>query len=233
MIDPNDTTFQDKVVTNVSPEHGKDGALSGWAMTSDDGWTFYVPAEHGVEPHVGDSVRFYGRGIGYRARGLSIDGRVVFYRTEVEEQDKNDRDIEANNQKRRADFEAVRSDHDRRIAALPEVFRRRLKKFQDASPDFRWKHEGYELMCCEQAVLFAATLKTIEAIGAFHDADWEVAKAQVPGLEDGHSGNSFDFACRLARSYLADPELVYHDHGALAILVGCKDYVCPHPEPVS
>ena len=53
----------------------------------------------------------------------------------------------------------------------------------------------------------------------------------MPGLDRGHSGNSFDFACRLANSYLSNPELVYLDHGALTILIGCEAYGCPHPIP--
>jgi hypothetical protein len=220
-----DLDFDDTTITQVIPSE------DGYEITRSEGWCFYVPRKYGVEPKVGDTARFYPASIGRSVRGLVINGTTIYYRTEAESREMLKQKLAEADVKRRQEFETRRTDHDRRIAALPDVFQRRIRKFQDASPDFRWKHEGYELMCCEQAVLFSDTLKTTEAIAAFHDADWEVAKAQVPGLEDGHSGNSFDFACRLARSYLTDPELVYLDHGALTILVGCEDYVCPHPVP--
>jgi hypothetical protein len=31
---------------------------------------------------------------------------------------------------------------------------------------------------------------------------WGQQKAEVPGLDDGHSGNTFNMACRLAITYL-------------------------------
>jgi hypothetical protein len=220
-----DQDFEDTTITQVVPSE------DGYEITRSEGWCFYVPRKYGVEPKVGDTARFYPAGIGRSVRGLAINGQTLYYRTEAEDRAKFAQEQAQRDEDRRRRFEEARPDHDRRIAALPEVFQRRIKKFQDANPDFRWKHEGYELMCCEQAVLFANTLKTPEAISAFHAADWEEAKALVPGLEDGHSGNSFDFACRLAISYLKDPEWVYIDHGALTILVGCEEYGCPHPPP--
>lgn len=218
-----DPEFETAVVKSVDKES------DGWGITRADGWSFYVPAKHGVEPHPGDVARFYGRGIGYTVRGLALNDRLVFYRTEAEERAKFEQEMAESNERRRQEFEAKRADHDARISALPDVFQRRIRKFQTTSPDFRWKHEGYELMCCEQAVLFVETLKTDEAVAAFHAAPWEQKKIMIPGLDEGHSGNSFDFACRLARAYLRDPELVYLDHGTLTILVGCEQYGCPHP----
>lgn len=132
-------------------------------------------------------------------------------------------------EERKRAFEETRSDHDRRIAALPDVFQRRLAKFQRTNPDFRWKHEGYELLCCEQGALIADTLKTPEAVQAFSKADNDEQNRLVPGLDQGHSGNSFTFSYRLAFEYLTDPELVVQEHGALTILVGCESYGCPHP----
>lgn len=73
-----DSQFEDAAIKSVSA--GKDG----WTVEREDGWSFFVP-DHGVEPRAGDSARFYGRGIGYPVRGLTINGEIVFYRTEAEE----------------------------------------------------------------------------------------------------------------------------------------------------
>jgi hypothetical protein len=222
-----DLDFEDTTIVGVTTEE------DGWGIEQARGWHFYVPKSYGVEPKVGQAARFYPGGIGRAVRGLVIDGQTLYYRTEAEDRARFDQEQVERDAERRQAFEEQRPDHDRRIAALPEVFRRRIAKFQQANPDFRWRHEGYELMCCEQAVLFAETLKTVEAIKAFHEMTWEERKATVSGLDEGHSGNSFDFACRLARSYLTEPEWVYLDHGALVLLTGCEAYGCPHPSEAS
>jgi hypothetical protein len=218
-----DLDFEDTTIVGVTDEE------NGWAIEQARGWHFYVPKSYGVEPKVGDTARFYPGGIGRSVRGLVINGQVLYYRTEDDDRARFEQEMAERDQERRRAFDTQRADHDRRISALPEVFQRRIAKFQQANPDFRWKHEGYELMCCEQAVLFAGTLKAVDAIDAFHKMTWEKQKEAVPGLDEGHSGNSFDFACRLARSYLTDPEWVYLDHGALVMLTGCEEYGCPHP----
>jgi hypothetical protein len=83
-----DTQFQDGIIAKASPEAG-----GGWSITKTDGWSFFVPPESPVEPREGMSVRMYGRGIGARVRGLTLDGQVVFYRTE--EEDRRYRDEQA------------------------------------------------------------------------------------------------------------------------------------------
>lgn len=58
---------------------------SGWDIKRDDGWSFWVPSDSPVVPKVGMMVRFYGRGVGYPVRGLYVDGRRVYYRTQEED----------------------------------------------------------------------------------------------------------------------------------------------------
>jgi hypothetical protein len=226
ILDPFDAMYEEEPIVEVteSPE--------GWEIKRESGWIFWVPREHGVEPHVGDIGRFYGRGIGYLVRGLLLNGKVVFYRTEDEQRAKSDREVEQREVEQRQKFEADRADHDRRIAALPDVFQERIARFQGGSPDFRWRFEGYELSTCEQAVAIADALKTPDAIIAFFDLPSDEQKSAVPDLSDDHSGNTFGCACRLARWYVERPELVVLDHGALTPLVGCEEYGCPHPAEV-
>lgn len=62
--------------------------------------------------------------------------------------------------------------------------------------------EGYNRFCCDQGILIAESLRSKEKIVEFHKMNWDDQKKLVPGLDDGHSNNSFGMACRLAIDYL-------------------------------
>ena len=49
----------------------------------------------------------------------------------------------------------------------------------------------YNLFAMEQAIVIAEALQTKEAIIEFKDKGWDEQKKLVPGLDDGHSGNTF------------------------------------------
>jgi hypothetical protein len=213
--------YEEHVLTTVRP-----CANGGWEITH-DGLTFFCPKDSPVEPKVGMKARFYGRGFGYPVRGLDIDGREVFYRTQAEEEVRHRKMVEDMKEKKRKDYEASRNEYDRRVATLPDVFQKRVEKFRNAGGD-EWRHEfePYELFTCEEAVKIAAHCKTTEGVVAFHDLPWEEQKKA--GISDDHSGNTFGMACRLAHWYLKAPENVTKEHGALVGLVGCDGYSCKH-----
>lgn len=216
--------FERRIVTEV--REGDDGYWIGAG-----GISFYLSKEHGAEPQVGDTIYFYGDGIGHIIRGVALNGTVVFYRTPEEQEEQNRQIVERMRIDRIERFEVAREDHDRRIAALPEVFRKRLAYF-GRNPEWRVEHEAYELMCCEQAVLFADILGSEAALDEFVKMNYEQQVERVPGMEAaGHSGNSFGASCVLARYYLTDPDLVPDVHGAMVYLVGCDEYGCEHPRP--
>ncbi len=224
-VDPRDVQFRECAIGTVREYPDS------YELTADDGWTIGCPKVEGLPaPCAGETLRLYGRGIGYPVRGIVVNGRVYRYLTEMQEDARHEvwcRELEA---KREQDFQASLTDTDRRIAALPALFRERITKFQqDGGHEFRRDYEGYELFCCEQAVVIADTLQTVEAIRGFHAAAWDEQKRLVPGLSDEHSGNTFGMACALARMYLEHPEHVTKLHGALTPLVGCDAYGCKHP----
>jgi len=64
----------------------------------------------------------------------------------------------------------------------------------------------YNLFAMEQGILIAEALQTKEAIIEFKDKGWDEQKKLVPGLDDGHSGNTFGVALRFAIAYL--PQLL-------------------------
>lgn len=216
--------FEHHILTEVTEYDGDGYGLDFSGMGA------FLSTEHGVVPHVGDNVYFYMDGPFRAIRGIAINGVVAFYRTREQQQEKNASALAEHNRKRIEKFEEVREDHDRRIAALPEPFRRRLAYFQ-RTPDWRWQYEDYELFCCEQAVLIAAAVPDPERITEFQVYDWQALLDAVPGLSGDHSGNTFGFSCALAKIYLKEPDLVPDFHGAMVPLAGCEEYGCEHPRP--
>ncbi len=228
-IDPTDHEYEEHVIEEVREEAGDYYELSfGRAMGIGCPKVPGLPA-----PQFGETLRLYGRGFGSTVRGIVINGRVYRYQTAAEadaahEQWCLDREVQ-----REREFTEQRDATDRRIAALPPLFQERIAKFQrDGGYAFRRDYEGYELFCCEQAVVIADALKTDEAVLAWAKLPYEQQKAAVPGLDDGHSGNTFGMAVRLAHWSLSHPENVVKEHGALVPLVGCEDYGCKH-EPTA
>lgn len=217
-----DTEREEMVIEKVSPS-GPDW----WQLSFTNGWCFHVPVKNdeNVVPKAWDKVLMFGRRW-TMVRGMVIEGKVAFYRNEEDHLAWRVSEEEKRDQETKAKFEKERTEMDRRYDALPEQFRRRILSYRLSNPDFRWRYESYEMSCCEDAVRIAAALKTPAAIVDFTGLTWEEQKHRVPDLWDGHSGNSFGFAVRLAWLYVTDPELVAREHGALAVLVGCEEYGC-------
>lgn len=226
----NDDQYEDQQLTEVTGD-----AESGWTLhfgsmclgcppQSDEG----VP----VTPVVGMTARTYGRGFGSPVRGLYLNEQRVYYRTEVEEEQRHQNWVAEQKRQRQEEFETNRVERDQKIAALPEIFQRRIQKFRDRNPEFRYEYEPYEVFCCEQAVLFARKFPTTERLEEFSKMDFEQQAAHFNEAEraefEEHSGNTFGMSMRLAYHYLMNPENVYREHGALVQLVGCEAYGCPH-----
>lgn len=156
---------------------------------------------------------------------VKCGGREVFYRTEAEQEEKHRQDVEEHHRQDRAEFEKNRADWDRRVAALPAAFQKRIDKFRTNNPDFRWKYEKYELFVCEEAVKLAKALGSVDAIRAFSEKPYK-DQLKMVSIDSGHNGNTFGMACKLAVLFLSDPEGVVKLHGALAPLVGSEEYGC-------
>jgi len=189
---------------------------------------FFLAKPVPVKPEKGVTVRTYGV-FGETIRGVFLNGEKVYYRTVEEEKERHKSWVKGEDQKKKEAFESQRDDYQRRITALPEVFQRRFKKFQNTNPNFDWKYGGYELMVCEQAWLLVCCLGTEDNLRKWWELkDYQEQVKQVPGLDPGHSGNSIGAVVTLALHYLTNQENVVLEHGALVYLVGCKEYGCPH-----
>jgi len=78
---PADDQFEEHKIESVK----KSG--NGWEIQFDGGLGFGVPADSPIEPKLGMVARFYGHGFGRPVRGLFLDNRKVFYRTEAEDEE--------------------------------------------------------------------------------------------------------------------------------------------------
>lgn len=199
-------------------------------ISFDNGTVYGLNKSYSLTPKVGDTIYLWEDGIGLLIRGIAINDDVAFYRT-VEEQKEIDKfDDAERDRKQNEEFEHDKDKMDAEYDALPKLFRQRIDKFRKTNPNFRWKFERYEMLCCKDAVLIAETLKTPEAVQAFSEKDYSEQKLLVPGINDGHSGNSWNCAVLLAKLYVSEnPEYVVLAHGVLTALVGCDKYGCPHP----
>ncbi len=202
---------------------------AGWHLRFDGSVGVWCPASQCTEtPKPGETVRLYGKGLGYAVRGIIIEGRVYRYLTEAQEKAAHAQWVLDQERQRQEKLDRELPDRDARRAALPEPFRLRVEGFIAARPNFRRDHEGYELFVCEEAAKMAAHFAgDIDGLTRFVRADLEAQKASVPGLKYGeHSGNTWGAACNLARLFLKHPNLVPAQHGALCPLVGCREYGC-------
>ena len=219
-----DDQFEENTIDKVVPYD------DGYEIHFDDGMVFGINKTEGVEPVSGSSVRLYGKGIGYAIRGVFVDGKKVYYRTEEEEKEHGAEIAAKAKSERLATFAEEKPKHDERIAKLPQPFQDRIQGFRERNPEFGPEFEGYELFACEQAVVIAQALDRADAIQEFANLDPEEQFKRVPGLSHDHTGNSMGFAMRMAYVFIDDPDdhkdFIRHFHGALCPLMGCDTYGC-------
>lgn len=79
---PTDDQFMETSLKKVEACSG-----GGWSVTGEDGWSFFVPDDSPITPYVGQTVRLYGKGIGFPFRGMFLGGMKIFYSTEDEDKD--------------------------------------------------------------------------------------------------------------------------------------------------
>lgn len=216
-----DSNFEDQVITDVVDDGDS------WQVNC-DGACLVVskPKGKNISPRPGMVMRTYG-GFGFPVRGVDIDGEEVFYRTPSEQGALHAEQVKKFKEERMRKFlESEKAELDDAFSSLPEPFQKRIEKFRRNNPNFRWDFEAYEMFCCKQAVAIATALKTPEAIVEFFYKPYEEQFALVPGLREGHSGNTMGFSVVLAKCFLEAPDNLQEIHGAMAILVGCKEYGC-------
>lgn len=218
-------------VTSVRPS--EDGAS---AILGLGGWSLGVTlTPGGPQPEAGDVALQFGA---YSAgnnmlRGLVIergqDSFALFYEAQAEYAAR----VQAERDAERAQRDAVAAEkaheYAARLALLPEPFQARVARFRAGQPRFDAEFLPYELACLELSwAMVQATRDLPGRDAALADLD-ELQRLTPHMTWDEYSGNMVHFARSLAQLYHVRPELTALQHGAMTVVVGCREYGCTHP----
>jgi len=193
----------------------------GWRLNFNGAMSCYAPvAPDGYEPRVGSIIFLY-----FVQKslviGIVIDGHPFKYQTKHQYYAA----LSADNETQSAIVQKEILERDIEIAKLPEVFQRRIKKFQRA-PDFRERLEEYELFACHKAIIFANYFKTAETLTDWVDLSYAEKIKVLPDIkDDSFFSTTLDLICNLALVYLEKPEEIPNFRGALSLLVGDEAYL--------
>ena len=228
-----DREFHDHEVSSIQEDRVTEVDSSGFMVKFVDGTILFVTDsfERCRVPVKGDILRLFGKGFGFVVRGVALVDKafnvtgLYRYLSEDEEKAQHLQDVAEKKKKQIAEWEAKKVETLEKVSKLPEPFRSRFDFFMKR-PLWGAEFGFYEVFVMTQAALIAETFKTSEAIESFHKMSWEKQKVLLPGLDSGHSGNTFGAACTLANLFLTNPLLVPRMHGALCPLVGCVQYGC-------
>lgn len=182
---------------------------------------FGLDKKYGVVPKVGDTVEVE-LVRGSTVRGVKLNGVEVFYKTESQLEEEHKQVVAEINRKRREEFEKNKAKLDKDFDSLPKPFQDRIARFRENNPEFRIDYEGYEMFCCKEAIKMAEALKTPEEVDRFSKLDCDEQRKLVD-FDEGHSGNTFGSAVRLAYWYLKESNAVSQLHASLSPLVGSSE----------
>lgn len=152
--------------------------------------------------------------LGGTRHGWALNGEVVEWRTPWERALNRVQWLAKYDRDQRERFAKDRVEMDARYLALSPTMKARIDRFRAQDPGFRVASEAYEMVACVDADLIAGALRPeVDAgeepaavVRRFYDLPWDDQKTKVPGLDPGHSGNTFGGACRLARALLEGGE---------------------------
>lgn len=161
----------------------------------------------GTLPEAGDEIVWLG-GWGRPITGIFIGGVEYRYKTyEQVEQEHKDWSANYDREKEESFYKNIQSWVARKDA-LDEPFRERINRFANKGFQEFWTNDGgYELFTVEQAnklysfaVEAAGADNAVEWINTFYNMDYDKQKEAFPGLDDGHSGNTFGGMVGLAKA---------------------------------
>ena len=125
------------------------------------------------------------------------------------------------------------------IKDLPQEYQDKIKRFdyffvENAGHSFQEDDLfKYEMFVMEQSLVLYDHFKDVEDINAYLDelqkdsseklGIYDLVK-DVPGLDEGHTGNTIGASWLMFMTYKTHPEMVKFLHGSLAPLVGDESY---------
>ena len=193
-------------------EKGKDGWFT---VTFDKGTCTGLKMPDGQEVKEGDSLRLYPNGwLGTERHGFAVNGEVIEWKTRWERAAERVTWLAGHDRRKRENFAESRVELDRKYEALPAPLKARIDRLREKNPNFRVDAEAYEMAAVWDAPKIAEALKAeVDAgedpevvVTRFRSLSWEEQNERVPGLNEGHSGNTFAGATMLAYRLLAGLE---------------------------
>ena len=150
----------DEVGTLTKVEESNDG----WYVYMGS-WGFFIPClpvkvygktlREAPIPVAGDRVEQFG-GLGRPIQGIRLNGVVVFYRTDEQQDTYNRRWREDLHARRQREFALKKSEMDADYEKLDPLFQRRIDRFRrEGGEEFRVESESYEVFCLLEAQKFA------------------------------------------------------------------------------
>lgn len=123
------------------------------------GWTTRMPWPISPRPAVGMKIRVWSNGS--RNHGVTLlappdeaavyDPPIpVYYKTKREVEVEHAAWIADHQKKQRQDFVSQVTKLDEAFEALHPVLKRRIQRFRDEDPNFRWQSEAYEMASCSE-----------------------------------------------------------------------------------
>lgn len=182
---------------------------------------FGLSKRYKVKPNVGDKITLCTKNFS-TIRGVFINGKKVFYKSDKQLEQDHKRFVNKLKRQREQQFKKEEKQLDERYNKLPDVFKQRIDNFRKNNINFRIEYESYELFCCEQAIIIANKLKTVENVEKLKNSDDYYL--MVPELDHGHSGNTMGMSIFLAYWFLKEQQKIIEITGALAPLVGSKEF---------
>lgn len=165
------------------------------------GW----PHDAEADPVIGDHVRIIGP-FGRPFYGMAINGRLVWWLTPEQREEKQQRALADIRSRREQNFIDNEARLDEQYEALPPVFRQRIRQLRErGGRDWRVEGESYEMFVCTEAVKIAEHFGTAEEIQRWYALPYKEQKAEWDGFDAGHSGNTFGAACHYAALYAQNP----------------------------
>lgn len=144
-VDENDTGYTTHTVKEFDPESS--------CIETSETWVFYYPTSvTDIVPKPGDILRVYGR-FGRPIRGLMINGRTIYYRTE-KMQEIRDRYIQETSKARhRRETDSKMPEYVHQYNELPPLFRRDIDAAMRDNPNFWYEYLGgpYQLFIYTEA----------------------------------------------------------------------------------
>jgi len=192
------------------------------------GWSFFAEENRdNITPEVGDTVRIYGKGIGFSVRGVEIVNKgFLFYRTKDQEEGKRDLEQQERIQEKEDNLTKTMEIRNLNWSKLPYSFQERKKRFEKNNPNWRRDHEEYELFVCQEAFNFSNHFSTSADLLRWQKLPYE-KQQEAFTFSDSHSGNTFEASCFFASLFLEEKEVeLVAQHGSICPLVGCIEYGC-------